>query len=47
MRVEARLWHREEQYLAMILVTTLVTVGTHKNTHYPAKRRKEAHKRAT
>src|SRR5215203_3679961 len=29
----------------MILVTVLVTVSTHTNTLYPAKRRKEAHKR--
>jgi chorismate mutase len=29
------------------VVTILVTARTHKNTHYPAKKRKEAHKRAS
>ena len=38
---------REEPFsAARFLVTTLVTVRTHKNTHHPAKKRKEAHKRA-
>ena len=33
--------------IEMFLVTPLVTVRTHTNTLYPAKKRKEAHKRAS